>query len=103
MFQSKACSQYLLMAVPWELEDAIIDEAAGCIAGEDFDASPWVSPFELAVLMAHNYHGYGAFATIYDNMVVVLPIAHPEAFVACASMPRGARPSSWRRTRSRTA
>ena len=30
--------------------------------------------------MAHDYHGYGTFATVYDDVVVVLPIAHPEAF-----------------------
>ena len=30
--------------------------------------------------MAHGYHGYGSFATVYDDEVAVLPIAHPEAF-----------------------
>ena len=36
--------------------------------------------FELAVDMAHDYIGHGTFATIYDDEVTVLPIAHPEAF-----------------------
>lgn len=76
----KACSQHLWMAVPRELEDAIVDAAAGCIADEDVDASPYGPLFELAVFMAHGYHGYGTFATVYDDVVVVLPIAHPEAF-----------------------
>ena len=30
--------------------------------------------------MAHEYVGYGTFATIYDDEVTVLPITHPEAF-----------------------
>lgn len=76
----KACSQHLWMAVPRELEDAIVDAAANGIADEDIDASPYGSLFELAVFMAHDYHGYGTFATVYDDVVVVLPIAHPEAF-----------------------
>ena len=76
----KACSQHLWMAVPRELEDAIVDEAANHIADEDIDASPYGPLFELAVIMSHDYHGYGSFATAYDDVIVVLPIAHPEAF-----------------------
>ena len=76
----RACSQHLWMAVPRELEDKIVDEAANHIADEDIDASPYGPLFELAVLMAHDHHGYGTFATVYDDVVVVLPIAHPEAF-----------------------
>ena len=76
----KACSQHLWMAVPRELEDAIVDAAAAGIADEDIDASPYGPLFELAVFMAHDYHGYGTFATVYDDVVVVLPIAHPEVF-----------------------
>ena len=76
----KACSRHLWMAVPQELEDAIVDEAAGHIADEDVDASPYGPLFELAVYMAHDYHGHGMFATVYDDVVAVLPIAHPEAF-----------------------
>lgn len=76
----KACSQHLWMAVPRELEDAIVDAAAAEISEEDVDASPYGPLFELAVLMAHGYHGHGTFATVYDDVVVVLPIAHPEAF-----------------------
>lgn len=76
----KACSQHLWMAVPRELEDAIVDEAANHIADEDIDASPYGPLFELAVIMSHDYHGYGSFATVYDDVIVVLPIAHPEAF-----------------------
>ena len=76
----KACSQHLWMAVPRELEDAIVDEAAAHIADDDIDASPYGPLFELAVLMSHDFHGYGSFATVYDDVVVVLPIAHPEAF-----------------------
>ena len=76
----KACSQHLWMAAPRELEDAIVDEAANRIADEDIDASPYGPLFELAVIMSHDYHGYGSFATVYDDVIVVLPIAHPEAF-----------------------
>ena len=76
----KACSQHLWMAVPRDLEDAIVDAAAGSIADEDVDASPYGPPFGLAVLMAHDYHGYGTFATVYDDVAAILPIAHPEAF-----------------------
>ena len=76
----KACSQHLWMAVPRDLEDAIVGAAASGIADEDIDASPYGLLFELAVAMAHDYHGYGTFATAYDDVVVVLPIAHPEAF-----------------------
>ena len=76
----KACSQHLWMAVPRELEDTIVDEAANHIADEDIDASPYGPLFELAVIMSHDYHGYGSFATVYDDVIVVLPIAHPEAF-----------------------
>ena len=36
--------------------------------------------FGLALDMAHEYHGYGSFATVYDDVTVVIPIAHPEAF-----------------------
>lgn len=36
--------------------------------------------FEFAVMIAYDYHGYGAFATVYDDEVAVLPIAQPEAF-----------------------
>jgi hypothetical protein len=68
------------MAVPRELEDAIVDAAAAEISEGDVDASPYGPLFELAVLMAHGYHGHGTFATVYDDVVVVLPIAHPEAF-----------------------
>ena len=68
------------MAVPRELEDTIVDEAANHIADEDIDASPYGPLFELAVIMSHDYHGYGSFATVYDDVIVVLPIAHPEAF-----------------------
>ena len=76
----KACSQHLWMAVPRELENAIVNAAAAEISEEDVDASPYGPLFELAVFMAHDYHGYGTFATAYDDVVVVLPIAHPEAF-----------------------
>ena len=76
----KACSQHLWMAVPRELEDEIVDAAASEIADGDIDASPYGLLFELAAAMAHDYHGYGTFATVYDDVVVVLPIAHPEAF-----------------------
>ena len=53
----KACSQHLWMAVPRELEDEIVNEAARYIADEDIDASPYGALFELAVFMAHDYHG----------------------------------------------
>ena len=73
-------SQHLWMSVPKDLEDEIVDEAASRISYEDIDASPYGPLFELAVFMAHEYHGYGTFATVYDDEVAVLPIAHPEAF-----------------------
>jgi hypothetical protein len=76
----EACAQHLWMAVPRELEDEIVNAAASEIADEDVDSSPYGPLFELAVSMAHDYHGYGTFATAYDDVVVVLPIAHPEAF-----------------------
>ena len=76
----KACSQHLWMPVPPDLEDAIVDAAVEQIADGDVDASPYGLLFELAVFMAHDYHGYGTFATVYDDEVTVLPIAHPEAF-----------------------
>ena len=76
----KVCSQHLWMPVPPDLEDAIADAAAGQIAGEDVDASPYGPLFELAGMMAHDYHGYGRFATVYDDEVAVLPIAHHETF-----------------------
>ena len=76
----KACSQHLWMPVPPDLEDDIVDAAVGSIADEDVDASPYGVLFELAVAMAHDRHGYGVFATVYDDEVTVLPIAHPEAF-----------------------
>ena len=76
----KACPQHLWMAVPRELENAVVDAAAIGISDEDIDASPYGPLLELAVFMAHDYHGYGTFATAYDDVVVVLPIAHPEAF-----------------------
>ena len=76
----EACSQHLWMAVPRKLEDAIVDEAANHIADEDIDASPYGPLFELAVIMSHDYHGYGSFATVYDDVIAVLPIAYPEAF-----------------------
>ena len=76
----EACSQHLWMAVPRELEDTIVDEAANHIADEDIDASPYGPLFELAVIMSHDYHGYGSFATVYDDVIAVLPIAYPEAF-----------------------
>lgn len=47
---------------------------------EDIDASPYGMLFELAVEMAHDHMGDGTSATIYDDEVTVLPIAHPEAF-----------------------
>ena len=61
------------MAVPRDLEDAIVDAAAAEISDEDVDTSPYGPLFELAVFMAHDYHGYGTFATAYDDVVVVLP------------------------------
>lgn len=76
----KACSQHLWMAVPPDLEDSIVDAAAERIADEDIDSSPYGPPLELAVGMAHDRHGHGTFATVYDDVVVVPPIAHPEAF-----------------------
>ncbi|MGI5940390.1 MAG: hypothetical protein ACOX8V_06895 [Thermoleophilia bacterium] len=76
----KVCSQHLWMAVPKDLEDEIVDEATGHIADEDIDASPYGPLFELAVFITHDYHGYGRFATVYDDEATVLPIAHPEAF-----------------------
>ena len=45
----------------------------------DIDASPYGTLFELAVGMAHDYLGHGTFATVYDDEVTVLPIAHLEA------------------------
>ena len=66
--------------MPRDLEDAIVDAAAGSISDGDVDASPYGPLFGLAVLMAHDYHGYGTFATGYDDVVAILPIAHPEAF-----------------------
>ena len=68
------------MPVPPELEDAIVDVALAEIPMEDIDASPYGVLFELAVRMAHEYHGYGTFTTVYDDEMTVLPIAHPEAF-----------------------
>ena len=76
----KACSQHVWMPVPQELEDLIVDAAAEQIAAEDVDSSPHGELFELAVSMAHEHVGYGTFATVYDDEVTVLPIAHPEAF-----------------------
>lgn len=76
----RACSRHLWTAVPRELEDAVVDEAANHIADEDVDASPYGPLFELAVGMARDRHGHGSFATVYDDAIVVLPIAHPEAF-----------------------
>ena len=76
----KVCSQHLWMPVPPDLEDAIVYAAAEQIPMEDIDASPYGMLFYLAVTMAHDYHGYGTFATVYDDEVTVLPIAHPEAF-----------------------
>ncbi|ACV22274.1 Uncharacterised protein [Slackia heliotrinireducens] len=49
------------------------------IADEEIDASPYGSLFELTVIMSHDYHGYGSFATAYDDVTVVLHIAYPEA------------------------
>lgn len=76
----KACSQHLWMPIPPELESAIVDAAVNGIGMEDVDASPYGMLFELAVEMAHDHLGYGTFATVYDDEVTVLPIAHPEAF-----------------------
>lgn len=76
----KVCSQHLWMAVPPELEDAIVRAACEEISPEDIDASPYGMLFELAVGMARDYHGYGSFATVYDDEVTLLPIAHPEEF-----------------------
>ena len=76
----KACSQHLWMAVPRELEDAIVSAAEREIPEEDIDASPYGLLFGLALDMVHEYHGYGSFATVYDDVVAVLPIAHPDAF-----------------------
>ena len=76
----EACSRHFWMPVPAELEDRIVEAAARPIADEGIDASPYGPLFELAVGMAHEHHGYGAFATVYDDTVIVLPLAHPEAF-----------------------
>ena len=69
------CSQHLWMPVPQELEDLIVDAATAQIAPVDIDFSPYGALFELAARMAHEYVGYGTFATIYDDEVTVLPIA----------------------------
>lgn len=76
----KVCSQHLWMPVPPELEGEIVDAALRLISPDDIDASPYGLLFELAVDMAHEYLGYGAFATVYDDEVIVLPIAHTDAF-----------------------
>ena len=76
----EACSKHLWMAVPAELEDAIVEAACERIAPEDIDASPFGLLFDLAVRMAHKHHGYGSFATVYDDEVILLPVAHTEAF-----------------------
>ena len=76
----KVCSQHLWMAVPQGLEDAIVSAAEREIPEEDIDASPYGLLFEFALAMTHEYHGYGTFATVYDDVVAVLPIAHPDAF-----------------------
>lgn len=76
----KVCSQHLWMPVPQELEDKIVDAAANQLAPEDIDASPYGVLFELAVEFAHEYHGYGVFASVYDDEISVLPVAHPEIF-----------------------
>ena len=76
----KVCSQHLWMPVPPELEDEIVEAAVELIADEDVDASPYGLLFELSVTMAHDHYGYGVFATAYDDEVIVLPMAHPEAF-----------------------
>ncbi|MDO4806999.1 MAG: hypothetical protein Q4A07_07115 [Coriobacteriales bacterium] len=76
----KVCSQHLWMPVPQELEDLIVDAATAQIAPVDIDSSPYGALFELAVRTAHEYVGYGTFATIYDDEVTVLPLSHPDAF-----------------------
>lgn len=76
----KACSQHLWMPAPSDLEDAIVGAAAEQTAYEDVGASPYGILLFLAVTMAHDCHGYGTFATVYDDGVTVLPVAHPEAF-----------------------
>ena len=76
----RACSQHLWMPVPPDLEDSIVDAACDQLEPEDVDASPYGPLFEIAVDMAHERFGYGTFATIYDDAVAILPIAHPELF-----------------------
>ena len=76
----KVCSQHLWMPVPPELEDSIVNAATEQIAPEDVDTSPYGLLFELAVDMAHDYLGYGSFATIYDDEVTILPNGHLELF-----------------------
>ena len=74
------CSQHLWMPVPKTLENAIVEVADKEIAIEDINASPYGLLFELAVNMAHIYHGYGRFASFYDDEITIQPIPHPEAF-----------------------
>lgn len=76
----EVCSRHLWMPVPPDLEDAIVEAALDQVGLPDIDASPYGMLFELAVDMAHDYLGHGTFATVYDDEVTVLPIAHPEAF-----------------------
>ena len=76
----EVCSRHLWMPVPPDLEDAIVEAALEQVGLPDIDASPYGMLFELAVDMAHDYLGHGTFATVYDDEVTVLPIAHPEAF-----------------------
>ena len=76
----KVCSKHLWMAVPQELEDEIVDSALRQLPEKEINPSPYGELFELAVSMAHDYHGYGTFATIYDDEITVIACSHPEAF-----------------------
>ena len=76
----KACSQHLWRPVPPDLEDEVVDVACSHLDAADVDASPYGALFEIAVEMAKSRQGYGAFATIYDEEVLVRDEAHPEAF-----------------------
>ena len=51
-----ACSRHLWMAVPRELEDYVVGEAAATIPAEDVDASYHGALFGLAVRCAVWYH-----------------------------------------------
>lgn len=66
-------SRYLWMAIPKMLEDEIVKTAIETFNDEDIDCDYHGCLFELAVEMAADFHGFGVFATVYDELVIRAP------------------------------